>query len=178
MVALTSIFNFKMKIALERHHVTKTQQKVSLWLHWSLRCQSSTLKTIDGPAYAFSHFSHVILLSNANSEIPREIIRNFGSIVFYVPENPQKHPETQNWLFPRELGSSECNLPMGDYYRYFWTRTAIRISDFGDRWEKLPRPVNSWMIYSGTRENVFLFHELTYNPKTLVPCWTTLMILI
>ena len=60
--------------------------------------------------YAFSHFSHVILLSNANSEIPREIIRNFGSIVFYVPENPQKHPETQNWLFPRELGSSEFNL--------------------------------------------------------------------
>ena len=99
-----------MKIALERHHVTKTQQRASSWLPWNLRCQSSTFKTFEGPAYAFSHFSHVILLSNANSEIPREIIRNFGSIVFYVPENPQKHPETQNWLFPRELGSSEFNL--------------------------------------------------------------------
>ena len=26
---------------------------------------------------------------------------------------PQSHPETQNWLFPRELGSSDLNLALG-----------------------------------------------------------------
>ena len=32
-----------------------------------------------------------------------------------MPENPLKNPETQNWLFPRELGSSEFNLSMSEF---------------------------------------------------------------
>ena len=60
---------------------------------------------VQKPAYAFSYFPNVILLSNPNSGISRENNLNFGGIEFAIPE-------TQNWLFSRELGSSEFNLRM------------------------------------------------------------------
>ena len=85
MVALASIFNFKMKITLERHHVTKTKHKESYVFHEVYAVNRALLRRSTDPP---THFSHVILLSNANSQIPRETILNFGSIEFYVPENP------------------------------------------------------------------------------------------
>ena len=44
MAALTSIYIFWMKIALELHHVTKTQDQIHLWVEWSLCCQLSLFK--------------------------------------------------------------------------------------------------------------------------------------
>ena len=119
-VALTSIFNFKRKIALERHHVTGTQSKIQLWVKWSLRYRLMTFKAFKEPAYAFWHFSHVILLSNPNFENFRETDLNFDAIAFAVPENPQKHIEILNWFLPWELGSSEFNLNMTVWTHYFW----------------------------------------------------------
>ena len=70
----------------------------------SVRCQLSRFGR-SKHAYACSYFPHIILQSNPNSEISRETDLNFDAIEFAIPE-------TQNWLFPRELGSSELNLRM------------------------------------------------------------------
>jgi len=81
--------------------MSKTQPNIPLWVYAVNWADLGVQKH----AYACSYFPHIILQSNPNSEVSPEIDLTFDVIEFAIPE-------TQNWLFPRELGSLEFNLRM------------------------------------------------------------------